>query len=165
MTLNAYLWDPQEFHGLYGIRPLPERRSQVAVVNSARSEGTLPATSIAGEAAALAETDLVVFPELVLTGPVSDRAEDGRTAGRDHPRSEHGAAARIAALADAYLVAGLIERDADSGLLFNSAVLVGPGGVAGTYRKLHLAAEDRPWATPGNLGLPTFDIRPVASAC
>ena len=45
-------------------------------------------------------------------------------------------------------------------LLYNSAVLVGPDGVVGTYRKLHLAAEDRAWATPGNLGLPTFDIPP-----
>ena len=28
----------------------------------------------------------------------------------------------------------------------------------GRYRKLHLTASDRLWASPGNLGLPTFDI-------
>ena len=40
MTLNAYLWDPQEFHGLYGIRPLPEaRRSRVAVVQFSPHRG------------------------------------------------------------------------------------------------------------------------------
>ena len=64
-----------------------------------------------------------------------------------------------------YLVVGLIERDADTGRLFNSAVLVGPDGVVGAYRKLHLAAEDRAWATPGDRGLPTFEFRPAGSAC
>ena len=42
-----------------------------------------------------------------------------------------------------YLVAGLVERDADTERLFNSAVLVGPDGLVGVYRKLHLAGEDR----------------------
>jgi hypothetical protein len=56
-----------------------------------------------------------------------------------------------------FLVSGLIERDPQRGRLFNSAILVGPDGVVGVYRKLHLAAEDRPWATPGDRGLPTFD--------
>jgi len=160
MTLNTYLWDPGEFHGLYGIRPLPEaRRSRVAVVQFSPNRGDVAGNldRIARETAALAESDLVVFPELVVTGSVADREMAERLAERiPGPSTER--LREIAASADTYLVAGLIERDADSGRLYNSAVLVGPGGVAGTYRKLHLAAEDRPWATPGNLCLPTFDI-------
>jgi predicted amidohydrolase len=160
MTLNTYLWNPGEFHGLYGIRPLPEaRRSRVAVVQFSPDRGDVADNldRVAREIAAQAETDLVVFPELVVTGAVADRETAERLAESiPGPGTERLRA--IAALADAYVVAGLIERDADSGLLYNSAVLVGPGGVVGTYRKLHLAAEDRPWATPGNLGLPTFDI-------
>ena len=46
---------------------------------------------------------------------------------------------------------------ATSGRLFNSAVLIGPQGVIGTYRKLHLTTDDRGWAMPGDGGLPTFD--------
>ena len=75
MTLNAYLWDPQEFHGLYGIRPLPE--SALAggrrPVLPARGDVAGNLDRLAGEAAALTETDLIVFPELVLTGAVADR--------------------------------------------------------------------------------------------
>src|SRR5438045_8796964 len=32
-----------------------------------------------------------------------------------------------------------------------------PEGIYGIYRKLHLTTQDRLWASPGNLGLPTFD--------
>src|SRR5215212_3980498 len=162
MTLNAYLWNPGEFHGLYGIRPLPEeRRSRVAVAQLSPDRGDVAGNldRVARETRALAETNLVVFPELVVTGSVADRETAERLA-ESIPGPSTERLGEIAASAGAYLVAGLIERDADSGLLYNSAVLVGPGGVAGTYRKLHLAAEDRPWATPGNLGLPTFDIPP-----
>jgi predicted amidohydrolase len=162
MTLNTYLWDPGDFHGLYGIRPLPEaRRSRVAVVQCSPHSGDVAGNldRVAREMGALAETDLVVFPELVVTGSVSDReTAEGLAETIPGPSTER--LREIAALADAYLVAGLIERDARSGRLYNSAVLVGPDGVVGTYRKLHLAAEDRAWATPGNLGLPTFDTPP-----
>jgi predicted amidohydrolase len=160
MTLNTYLWDPKEFHGLYGIRPLPEtRRSRVAVVQFSPNSGDVAGNldRVAGETAALGDTDLVVFPELVVTGSVADRETAERLA-ESIPGVSTERLREIAASADAYLVAGLIERDADSGQLYNSAVLVGPSGVCGTYRKLHLAGEDRAWATPGDLGLSTFDI-------
>jgi predicted amidohydrolase len=160
MTLNTYLWNPQEFHGLYGIRPLPEaRRSRVAVIQFSpnREDVSGNLDRVARETAALAETDLVVLAELVVTGSVTDRETAERLA-ESIPGPATERLREIAAAASAYLVAGLIERDADSGQLYNSAVLVGPDGVSGTYRKLHLATEDRAWATPGDLGLPTFDI-------
>ena len=162
MTLNTYLWDPGEFHGLYGIRPLPEeRRSRVAVVQFSPSRGDVAGNldRVERETVALAETDLIVFPELVATGSVADR-ETAEQLAESIPGAGTERLREIAALAGTYLVAGLIERDADSGRLYNSAVLVGPRGVEGTYRKLHLAAEDRVWATPGDLGLQTFDIPP-----
>jgi predicted amidohydrolase len=160
MTLNTYLWDPGEFHGLYGIRPLPEaRRSRVAVVQFSPGRGDVAGNldRVARETRAQAETDLVVFPELVVTGSVVDRETAERLA-ESIPGPSTERLHEIAASAETYLVAGLIERDADSGRLYNSAVLVGPDGVGGTYRKLHLAADDRAWATQGNLGLLTFDI-------
>src|ERR1700730_16214016 len=40
---------------------------------------------------------------------------------------------------------------------YNTVLLIDPEGIYGTYRKLHLTEGDRLWATPGNLGLPTFD--------
>jgi predicted amidohydrolase len=138
-----------------------ECESRAAVVQFAPIAGhpEMNLERMARETAALPGVDLIVFPELSVSGPVGDGESAERVAepipgfGTERLRA-------IAAAAGAYLVAGVVERDAKSGRLFNSAVLVGPEGVAGWYRKLHLAAEDRAWATPGDLGLPTFDIPP-----
>jgi predicted amidohydrolase len=159
-TLNTYLWPPRDFHGLYDIRPLPEgRRSRVAVIQFTPKPGEREANldRIAREAAKHAACDLIVFPELAVTGSVPDREAAGKLA-EPVPGPGTERLRELAAAHDAYLVAGLIERDAASGELFNTAVLVGPDGVVGRYRKLHLADEDRAWATPGDTGLPTFDI-------
>jgi len=55
-----------------------------------------------------------------------------------------------------YVVSGFNERD--GGNLYNSAVLVGPGGYIGKYRKLHLFMKEKDYFEPGNVGLPIFDI-------
>jgi len=55
-----------------------------------------------------------------------------------------------------FVVSGFNERDKD--LLYNSAVLVGPKGVVGKYRKLHLFMNEKDFFAPGNVGLPIFDI-------
>ena len=55
-----------------------------------------------------------------------------------------------------HIVSGFNERDGDS--LYNSAVLVGPGGYMGKYRKLHLFLKEKDYFEPGNVGLPIFDV-------
>jgi predicted amidohydrolase len=55
---------------------------------------------------------------------------------------------------DAYIVAGLNERDGD--ILYNSAVVLGPHGHIGTFRKVHLWNEENLFFEPGNLGFPVF---------
>lgn len=54
-----------------------------------------------------------------------------------------------------YLVAGLNEVDEMQ--LFNTAVLLGPNGMIGKYRKAHLWSLEKLWFTPGNTGFPVFD--------
>ncbi|PIB60784.1 nitrilase family protein [Pseudomonas sp. 2822-17] len=54
-----------------------------------------------------------------------------------------------------YLVAGLNEVDEMQ--LFNTAVLLGPNGMIGKYRKAHLWNLEKLWFTPGNTGFPVFD--------
>lgn len=49
------------------------------------------------------------------------------------------------------------ERDVDSGLLYNAAVLIGPDGVIGTHRKSHSYIAEPKWAAPGNHGHQVFD--------
>lgn len=55
-----------------------------------------------------------------------------------------------------FLVSGFNERD--DGHLYNSAVLVGPQGYRGRYRKLHLFLNEKDYFQPGDEGLPVFDI-------
>lgn len=52
------------------------------------------------------------------------------------------------------LVAGIAERDGES--LYNAAVVIGPGGYIGTFRKLHLWNAENLFFEPGNLGSPVF---------
>jgi 5-aminopentanamidase len=54
-----------------------------------------------------------------------------------------------------YVVAGLPERD--GGRFFNSAVLAGPEGFIGTYRKTHLFFEEKLYFSPGDTGFRVWD--------
>jgi N-carbamoylputrescine amidase len=55
-----------------------------------------------------------------------------------------------------YICGGLAEVDA--GKFYNSSVLVGPEGVIGRYRKVHLWDEEKLFFEPGNLGLNVFHL-------
>ncbi|MFN8593274.1 MAG: nitrilase-related carbon-nitrogen hydrolase [Thermomicrobiales bacterium] len=159
-TLNTYLWQPHDFHGLYGIRPQPAgTQSRVGVVQFTPDRGK-PESNLARitrETTALADCDLIVFPELTVTGQVADRAS-ARDLAESVPGRSTDRLVEIAAANGCWMVAGMIERDDTGGRLFNTAVLVGPEGLVGSYRKRHLADEDRAWAAPGDRGVETFDI-------
>jgi predicted amidohydrolase len=53
-----------------------------------------------------------------------------------------------------YLVAGIDERQGEQ--LYNAAVVIGPTGHIGTFRKVHLWNEEALFFEPGNLGFPVF---------
>jgi predicted amidohydrolase len=90
--------------------------------------------------------NMLVLPELALSGAVdcSCRFDGGACSGHRElaetvpgPAIEHVAA--LAAEFDMYVVFGMPERDAgDPSVLYSAAVVVGPDGILGTYRKLHL---------------------------
>ncbi|MFS2224346.1 nitrilase-related carbon-nitrogen hydrolase [Pantoea sp. B65] len=66
---------------------------------------------------------------------------------------------RFSALArehDCYLVLGMPEEDAATGLYYNSAVLIGPAGVIGVHRKTHPYISEPKWAANGDLGHQVF---------
>jgi predicted amidohydrolase len=115
--------------------------------------------------------DMICFPELVLTGyecgeeakaeqkPCAMHTELAETV--PGPSSEE--MAQLAKELDVYVVFGMPERDADDeGKRYISAVLVGPEGVLGRYRKMHLATPPV-WTeyfcfAPGS-ELPVFETR------
>lgn len=53
-----------------------------------------------------------------------------------------------------YITGSMVEND--RGKLYNTAILVGPEGFIGKYRKLHLCEEEVFWFEPGDLGIPVF---------
>jgi predicted amidohydrolase len=55
-----------------------------------------------------------------------------------------------------HIVSGINEREGDK--LYNSAVLAGPAGITGKYRKMHLFLNEKDIFQPGNAGLPVFDL-------
>jgi predicted amidohydrolase len=55
-----------------------------------------------------------------------------------------------------YICGGFAEREDHD--CYNSAILVGPNGFIGKYRKTHLWDEEKLFFEPGNLGFPIFHL-------
>lgn len=108
------------------------------------------------EALAPRRADLVVLPELVSTGYVfADRDEVAALAEEIPGGSTTERLADVAARTGQTICAGVAERDGDR--LFNSAVLVGPEGHLGTYRKVHLFDRENDLFDPGDMGFRVFE--------
>ena len=121
-------------------------------------EGNL-ATILAGigrAAGAAGGVDLAVLPECALSGYGFGSREEGLDVAQTVPGPATEAVAAACAEHDTVVVFGLLERAGDR--LFNSAAVVGPGGVLGVYRKCHLPflGVDR-FVDPGDRGYPVFD--------
>src|SRR4030066_1135172 len=105
-----------------------------------------------------AQVDLLVLPEFFATGyqfvskdevaGLSEKIPDGYTIE---------CLSELSRQKGFYIVAGLPERDGDS--FFNSAVLTGPDGFIGVYRKTHLFFEEKLYFSPGDTGFKVWDTR------
>lgn len=95
--------------------------------------------------------DVVVLPELIVSGYVAD-GERLRTIAEPIDGPTVAAWRGVAGAAGGYVVGGFCELAGDA--LYNTAVAVGPGGLLLHYRKLHLFAAEKNVFTPGDLGLP-----------
>lgn len=107
------------------------------------------------ERAAALGARLVVLPELANSGYVFASRDEAFALAEEVPAgptcaSWMAATARLGVT----LVAGIAERDGDA--LFNAAVVIGPAGYIGTFRKVHLWNAENLFFEPGNLGFPVF---------
>jgi 5-aminopentanamidase len=127
-------------------------------------DGNLAACVLEIQRAAHAGNDLIVFPECALSGYMFADAQATRRCAEPVPGPSTDALSERCAADGVHCVIGLLERDGD--LLHNTAVLIGPNGLVGRYRKSHIAcigadcftvAGDEPYAvhdTPiGRIGL------------
>jgi len=107
------------------------------------------------EEAVAAGAKLLVLPECAIPGYMFGSGEEALPFAEEIPGPSTETLERECARLDLYVVCGLLERDGDG--LRNAAVLVGPDGLIGTYRKTHLPflGVDR-FVTPGDT-LPVFE--------
>ncbi len=116
-------------------------------------------TNLAAVQSAIKEAafDLLVLPELFATGYYfHDRAQVQQLSEPVPSGPTTRFLIELAAAKEAFICGGLVERDSDC--LYNSAVLVGPEGLIGRYRKLHLFYEEKLWFTPGDGPLEVYDL-------
>jgi N-carbamoylputrescine amidase len=98
---------------------------------------------------------LCVLPELASSGYVFNRREEAYAVSESVPGGEATEAwTAVARERGIYVVAGVAEREGVC--LYNTAVLIGPEGYVGKYRKMHLWHEEKLFFEPGDLGFPVY---------
>lgn len=147
LLTNTFLWNPRDFFNLYGYRPLPPgKKSQIAVAQFKITNDKSTNIVKIEEAVVQAKKDkaeLVVFPELSLSG-----LEVNEEMAESVPGNSAQRLMNLSMKYKIYLISGLVEKD--QGHLYNTAILTGPEGYIGKYRKIHLDHKDKHWASPGD---------------
>lgn len=123
-------------------------------------EANLEAAERGTRLAAAAGADLIVLPEMAASGyAFADRAELARfaeSASAQHLGRALSGWTRLAQEHNLYICGGFAE--AGEGAFYNSAALIGPGGLVGVYRKVHLFFNEKNLFQPGDLGFPVFEL-------
>ena len=147
LPTDPYLWNPIDFFGLYGLNPLPKGKKSkitVAQINSTNEIGDNLNKIINLSVNAKKEgSELIVFPELALTGHLSG-SKNAQTI--DSPTIKK--LMNFSNMHNLYICFGFAENKDKE--FFNSSILIGPEGILGVYRKIHLNSNDRKWANEGN---------------
>ncbi|NPV90959.1 MAG: acyltransferase [Firmicutes bacterium] len=106
------------------------------------------------------EADLMVLPELFSTGYLFESREELKRLAEEIPGGRTTRALEaIARKKGMGIVAGMAEYDPQQDKYFNSAVVLGPSGYLGKYRKIHLFYKEKKWFAPGDLGYQVFEIK------
>ena len=147
LPTDPYLWNPMDFFGLYGLNPLPEgKKSKITVtqINSTNEiEDNLNKIIDLSVNAKKEGSELIVFPELALTGHLNN-SKNAQTI--ESPVIKK--LIDFSNMNNLYICFGFAEKKGKE--FFNSSMLIGPEGILGIYRKIHLNNNDRKWASEGN---------------
>jgi 5-aminopentanamidase len=109
------------------------------------------------QTAAESGAELVIFPECALTGYCFDSLEEATQFAETIDGRSSEAISEVCRETGAHAVVGFIEKDGPD--FYNAAMLVGPDGVIGDYRKVHLPflGVDR-FLTPGDKPFRIFEL-------
>ncbi len=133
---------------------------EIAVVQTNPVFGDVAANR--AEAAALIEpirADVFVLPELFSTGYNFSDAGEVRSLAEPADGPTCAALIALARNKGCAIAFGFAERESRTGAIYNAAALVGPDGLIGVYRKVHLFYRENLFFSPGDLGFPVFPTR------
>src|SRR5579872_746294 len=101
--------------------------------------------------------DIACFPELATTGYSLNRR--WKKYAEEIPGETTHQLSSIAVELGSYFICGVDELDSKSDKIFDSAILISPGGkLLGVYRKVHLWNREREFFTHGP-GFPVFETK------
>ena len=120
-------------------------------------EGNIRRLVLAAEVAAAQGVRYAVFPETAISG--YDFANPAQLAPYVDtiPGRATDALQPLLKRTGMYLSVGIAEKDLETGLFYNTAVLMGPEGIIGKYRKNGLNGQDVQLFAPGNTGVNVFE--------
>ena len=106
------------------------------------------------------DADLIVLPELALSGYYFKDAKEALSLAEDPNCSMHiDSIINLCKKNSFYIVIGFAEKDKDK--CFNSSALIGPRGIIHIYRKLHLFNEEKFSMFPGDIPLKVNEVNGV----
>jgi predicted amidohydrolase len=123
----------------------------------ARPDLNVPRILTLIEDAAVRGARLIVLPEMANIGYCFDSREEIAPYVQPVPGPFTRQIEEVAARHGCVVVCGVGEVDEESDLYYNTAIVVGPHGYLGKYRKIHFFSADAKWAVEGDLGFPVWD--------
>lgn len=100
--------------------------------------------------------DLLVLPEFCATGYQFTSVDEVAELSEPVPGGKTTALlSELSREKNMYIVAGLPERE--GGAFYNSAIITGPEGYMGVYRKTHLFFEEKLYFSPGSTGFRVWE--------
>lgn len=126
-------------HVLIGILHLDIRHGEVA--------GNRASLLRHAEEAAAGGARIIVAPELALSGYSFESMNEMAPFAEALTGETLTSLAEVAGRFGVYICTGLAERDGRTGILYNSAVVVGPDGTMKAHHRKHVA--ERRWSSPG----------------
>ena len=113
----------------------------------------------AAEAVAAQGINYAVFPETALSGYAFADPSQLAPSVDTIPGKTTTALLPLLKRTGLYMSVGIAEKDAVTGIIYNTAVLLGPEGIIGKYRKNGLNGQDVQLFGPGNTDVSVFETK------
>lgn len=139
----------------------PRKQVKVAAVDFVPAwgdlDGNVARLAKAAEEVAKQGIEYAVFPETAVSGYLFSGPQQLAPFVDTIPGKATAAVLPILQRTGMHMSVGIAERDAATGLVYNTAVLMGPNGIVGKYRKNGLNPQDQKVFAPGTTGVEVFD--------